>query len=687
MNLSNKKMPHTENHPHDMPNMDVAPEAMSHSGMGMVHVELLKRKFLVSILLSIPIFLFSPMMGMTTSFQIKFAYSDIVVLLFSTLLFFYGGDLFFRGALAELKDKKPAMMSLVTLGISVTYFYSLYIFIQISIFQSQIEGMDFFWELASLILIMLLGHIIEMNATMRAGDALSELAKLLPEKATLVQTDGTILEIQSKDIKLGDHLLIKAGEKLPADGRVIEGSTNINESMITGESKEVRKAIQDSVIGGSTNGSGTIRIEVTGVGASGYISKVMDLVSAAQNDKSKVETLSDKVASLLFYVALAVGISAFAAWYWVTQNLDLSLMRMVTVLIIACPHALGLAIPLVVARSASIGAQNGLLVKNRNALEIAESIQVVMTDKTGTLTEGKFKVTEIKSYLSSLTDDDILRMMGTLETSSTHPLSAGILNKLKEQDISISFAENVKTISGVGLSGDLDQKALLIVNASYLENNLIDYDKKDYNELSKQGYSISYLLIDNKCVGLVAQGDAIREDAKEFVKNLQKTNRLPVMLTGDSKEVAEKIALQLGIPDVFSELHPHDKERIIAEYQQKGNKVMMVGDGINDAPSLARADIGVAIGAGTDIAINSADVILVKSNPLDITKFFQLAQNTSKKMKQNLFWGAGYNVIAIPLAAGVLAPFGIILSPAAGAVLMSLSTIIVAVNAMTLKTD
>ncbi|MEA4830425.1 MAG: copper-translocating P-type ATPase, partial [Enterococcus thailandicus] len=417
------------------------------------------------------------------------------------------------------------------------------------------------------------------------------------------------------------------------------------------------------------------------------LSQVMELVSNAQKEKSRVESLSDKVAKLLFYVALIVGIGAFIIWMVLTGDLNIALERMVTVLIIACPHALGLAIPLVTARSTSLGAKNGLLIKNRQALEVAKKVDVIMMDKTGTLTEGNFAVNEYLSFSTQYTEEQVLEFMAALEQNSSHPLSVGVLKKIDELQLTIPKAEDVTNLPGIGLEGRVNGKDIKIVSVSYLNKKSISYDKQMFNDLSNQGNSISFLLLDDQSIGLVAQGDQIKPEAKLMVEKMKARGIKPVMLTGDNKQVASVVAKQLGIDDVHAELMPEDKEKIVKEYKDKNLIVMMVGDGVNDAPSLVRASIGVAIGAGTDVAIDSADVILVKSNPSDILHFLSLAKNTQRKMVQNLWWGAGYNILAIPLAAGILASWGIILSPAIGAIFMSLSTVIVAINAMLLKID
>ncbi len=673
-------MKQAHEHNHEMMNHDDH-GGMDHSMHGMGD---LKTKFLVSLIFGVPIILIAPMMGITLPFQFTFNGSEWVVAGLATILFLYGGMPFLKGAKMELEMKSPAMMTLISLGISVAYVYSMYAFVNNTILGSSIHIMDFFWELASLILIMLLGHWIEMEAVSNAGNALQSMAELLPSDATVISEDGSTKTVSLKEVHVGDRVLVKAGENMPTDGIILEGNTTVNESMITGESKAVSKKVNDKVIGGSVNGSGTLTIEVTGTGESGYLSQVMDLVSNAQKDKSNVESMADVVAKWLFYIALVVGIITLITW-GILDNYNVGIERMVTVLVIACPHALGLAIPLVTARSTSLGAQNGLLIKNRQALEVAQKVDVVMMDKTGTLTEGNFVVTDYRSLVDSYDDKKVLQYFATLEQSSSHPLAVGIIDKAEEEDIELLKVSDVQTIAGIGLEGDIEGHDVKITSISYLQNNKIDYDETLFMELSSKGYSISYLIVDNKSVGLIAQGDEIKEDSRAMIEAMKKMGVKPVMLTGDNKQAAQVIAKNLGIEDVFGELMPEDKEKIVKEYKDQRYTVIMVGDGVNDAPSLARADVGVAIGAGTDVAIDSADVILVKSNPSDVLHFLSLAKNTSRKMKQNLWWGAGYNFIAIPLAAGILAPIGFILSPAVGAVLMSLSTVIVAINAMLLK--
>ncbi|BBI26263.1 TPA: copper/silver-translocating P-type ATPase CopB [Enterococcus faecium] len=669
---NSKQMDHSMHMDHEHGGMD-------HS----MHMGNFKQKFWLSLILAIPIILFSPMMGMEFPFQVTFPGSDWLVLILATILFIYGGQPFLSGAKMELKQKSPAMMTLIAMGITVAYIYSVYSFIA-NLLNPHTHVMDFFWELATLIVIMLLGHWIEMNAVSNASNALQKLAELLPESVKRLTKDGKEETVSLKEVNEGDRLIVRSGDKMPTDGVILKGETIVDESAVTGESRGIKKQANDKVIGGSINGDGTIEIEVTGTGENGYLAKVMEMVRKAQGEKSKLESLSDKVAKWLFYVALIVGILAFIAWLFLT-DLPNALERMVTVFIIACPHALGLAIPLVVARSTSIAAKNGLLLKNRNALEQANDLDVIMLDKTGTLTEGKFTVTGVEVLDDAFNKNEILQYLGALEANANHPLAVGIMNYLKEHEIKPYQAENLKNLSGVGLEATVKKQQVKIVNEKEVERLGLNLEQALLKPYQEQGNTISFLILENHLAAIVALGDVVKTEAKEFIRTLKERKITPVMLTGDNKNAAQAVADYLGIEEYYGGLLPDDKEAVVQKYLDQGKKVIMVGDGINDAPSLARASIGMAIGAGTDIAIDSADVVLTNSDPKDILHFLDLAKQTRKKMIQNLWWGAGYNILAIPLAAGILAPIGIILSPAVGAVLMSLSTVVVALNALTLK--
>lgn len=679
MNPNNHEMHHTHHdehsHMHEMNHQQMT--GMEHS----MHMGNFKQKFWLSLVLAIPIIVLSPMMGLELPFQFSFPGSEWVVLILATILFFYGGQPFLSGAKMELKQKNPAMMTLISLGITVSYLYSVYSFVATHFFHQHV--MDFFWELASLIVIMLLGHWIEMNAVSNASNALQKLAELLPDEVTKLHADGHEERLSLQAVHEKDILIVRAGDKMPTDGVILKGQSIVDESAVTGESKGVKKAIGDRVIGGSVNGDGTIQIQVTGTGETGYLAKVMEMVRKAQAEKSHLEALSDKVAKWLFYVALTVGLIAFIIWLSFT-DLPTALERMVTVFIIACPHALGLAIPLVVARATSIAAKSGLLLKNRNALENAHDIEMIFLDKTGTLTQGTFAVTGVEVMDTTYSSETMLKYIGALEASANHPIATGIMNYLKEKQITPYTAQDEQNISGVGLSGSIEGKTVKIINQKELQRIGQTIDTHLLQPYQEQGNTISFLIIDDQLIGFIALGDTIKPEAQQFIAQLQQRGIEPVMLTGDNEEAAKNVAHYLNMTTYYANLLPDDKERIVSDWTKKDKRLMMVGDGINDAPSLARATIGVAIGAGTDVAIDSADVVLTNSNPEDILHFLNLAQATRKKMIQNLWWGAGYNILAIPLAAGVLAPFGFLLSPAVGAILMSLSTIVVALNAMTL---
>ncbi|MCF6165600.1 Lead cadmium zinc and mercury transporting ATPase [Furfurilactobacillus rossiae] len=660
-------------------------DLMQHGGE-MMHMGNITQKFWVSLVVSIPVVILSPVLLNRFYPGLAFPGSEWLLVILASFMYFYGGAPFLRGARAEVKDRHPEMMTLIAIGISVSYFYSIYAFIM-NTFVGGTNVMDFFWELATLIDIMLLGHVIEMNAVMSAGNALQKMAALLPNDATLVNTDGTTSDVPLSEVQVGQTVLVKAGENIPTDGTIVDGQTSVNEAMVTGEARDVTKDIGDEVIGGSTNGAGVIQVKVTGTGESGYLSQVMQLVNNAQKEKSNAEGVADRVAGWLVYVAVGVALIAFFLWWIINKNFNFALERMVTILVIACPHALGLAIPLVVARSTSIGAKNGLLTRKRQALEDARRLNVVMMDKTGTLTEGNFAVSDVESFTVDHDADGILAIMGGLEAGSSHPLSVGIIKELEARHKTSVAVDNINNLPGTGIEGEYQGHHVAIVNERFVDENRIDYDRSKFNELSLQGNTVSFLIIDNRLLGWVAQGDQLKESSKALIDGLKARGIRPVMLTGDNKQVAGLIANRLGIPDedVHGELRPEDKEVIVKQYQDQGLVVAMVGDGVNDAPSLVRADIGIAIGAGTDVAVDSADIVLVRSDPSDILHFLDLAHNTTRKMVQNLWFGAGYNIFAIPLAAGILAFVGIILSPAVGALLMGLSTVVVAINAQTLK--
>ena len=674
-------MNHSENMNHSMDansSMKMGSNDMMMHGGHMMHMGNLKRKFWLSLILSLPIIFLSPAMGVHLPFQFSFPGSEWVVAIFATILYFYGGEPFLSGAFYEIKAKKPEMMTLISLGITTAYIYSIYAFVENNLLNSKVHVMDFFWELATLILIMLLGHWIEMMSVMNANSSVHDLAKLLPDKVH-VQNNGRTEDVAINAVQKNAVILVKAGESIPLDGVVLNGSSQVNESLVTGESSAVTRKENDKVIGGSINGSGTLTVKVTSSANSGFLANVNKLVQSSQMNKSRLQNLADRVSSWLFYAALVFGIIALIVWTSL-RGISGGLERMVTVLVIACPHALGLAIPLVNAKSTSIGAKNGLLIRNRNVISVSSKINYLLLDKTGTLTEGKFQVRKYDSLNKAYDSAEIIKLIASLEQDSNHPIAQSILQFAKEKNIELYPLSNSKTLDGKGVSGTLNGKEYQLVNEK-AARSLVSH----FPEIDALNYTSSYLVAGNELLGYVAVGDEIKKNAAALIKQIKDLNITPVMLTGDNEKVAQSIAQKLKISEVHSGLMPADKQKIVAHLQEKGNKVMMVGDGINDAPSLAKADIGVAIGAGTDVAVDSADVVLVNSEPLDIISFLNLAQHTQRKTIENLWWGAGYNIIALPLAAGILAPWGILLSPAVGAILMSLSTVIVAINAETLK--
>lgn len=667
----------------NMSNMDMSNMDMDMGGGQMMHMGNLKRKFWVSLILTLPILLMSPMMGVKLPFQLVLhPWTDYLVAIIGTIVFIYGGQPFFSGAKAELANKKPAMMTLIAMGIGVAFVYSIYAVVANNILKVTPQVTDFFWELSTLIDIMLLGHWIEMDTVMNAGSAVDNLAKLLPSSAHKV-VNGETKDVDVSELVKEDHIQVRAGEKVPADGVIVSGNTSVNESMVTGEARLVEKGPDGKVVGGSVNGEGTFEMRVTGTGETGYLAQVMKLVTDAQAAKSEQENMADRVAGLLFYAALTVAIVAFIVWMLV-GNLALALSIAVTVLVIACPHALGLAVPLVVARSTAIAASHGLLIRNRDAMEQVKKLNYALMDKTGTLTAGNFKVAEYQSLDPQVKAEDVLTIMASLENGSSHPLAVGILKAAKAQKLTIPEATDGHQITGVGLSGTVAGQTYEIVSAAYLDKQKLAYDQAAFNRLASAGNSVSFLVQDKQVLGYVAQGDQIKPESKNLIDSLKAQRITPVMLTGDNEKSAQVVAKQLGITEVHASLLPEDKAKLVKQYQSDGSHVMMIGDGVNDAPSLASAEIGVAIGSGTDVAIDSADVVLVKSNPNDVVEFLELARQTTRKMTQNLWWGAGYNVITIPLAAGVLAPIGFILNPMVGAAVMALSTVVVAINAMTL---
>lgn len=647
-----------------------------HHGRHEGHVtEDFKRRFIISLILTIPILVLSPFIQNLFRYKLEFPGSIYVLFLLSTLVYFYGGYPFLKGFFREVRDNDIGMMTLIAVAISAAYFYS-------SAVAFGLKGEVFFWELATLIDIMLLGHWIEMRSVLGASRALEELVKIMPSEAHLLK-DGQTEDVSVESLKPGDRVLIKPGEKVPVDGSVIDGETSVNESMLTGESKPVTKRAGDNVIGGSINGEGGVVVEVKKIGSETYLAQVIELVRAAQESKSRTQDLADRAARMLTIISLSVGAITLAAWLYFGRDSAFAMERAVTVMVISCPHALGLAVPLVVAVSTSLAAKSGLLIRDRQAFERAKDLQAVVFDKTGTLTEGRFGVTDVLSF-SGLDETDVLRRTASLESISEHPIAAGIANSAKEKGIDLVPVQDFKAIPGKGVEGFVQGKKLLVVSPGYLRENRIDIKDERVEKLAQQGKTVVFLIEDSRPVGAIALADIIRKESREAVDRLKSMNIKCMMLTGDNRFVAKWVAEDLGLDDFFAEVLPHEKAEAIRKVQ-KDNVVAMVGDGVNDAPALVQADVGIAIGAGTDVAVESADIVLVRNDPRDVAYIIDLSRKTYSKMFQNLVWATGYNAFAIPLAAGILYSYGILLSPAVGAILMSASTVIVAVNARLLK--
>ncbi|MFZ2324805.1 MAG: copper-translocating P-type ATPase [Ignavibacteriaceae bacterium] len=670
---------HKDQSPHEeMNNIKVEHGRHNHSEHHGHMIEDFKKRFWISLVITIPILLLSPLVQQFLGLKYTLHFSGDIYVLFglSTFTFFYGGLPFLKGLVNELKKKQPGMMTLIALAISVAYFYS-------SAVVFGVKGEVFFWELATLIDIMLLGHWIEMKSVMGASKALEELAKLMPDEAHKIDDKGNVTDVHISELKHKAKLLIKPGEKIPADGKIFEGKSSINEAMITGESKPVSKSEGDNVIGGSINGEGSIKIIVEKIGDETFLSQVVKMVKEAQESKSKTQNFANKAAFWLTIIAISAGAVTMFVWLVFTgQSFNFALSRTVTVMVITCPHALGLAIPLVVAVSTALSAKSGLLIRNRNAFEQARNIQAIIFDKTGTLTKGEFGVTETISFDKEYDEKEILKYAAAVESESEHPIAQGIVKSSEDK----YQLKNFNSIPGKGAEGKVNGKDVKVISPGYLEENKIEIQQKETIEkLSSQGKTVVFVLIDNKLTGAIALADIIREESKEAIKLLKEFGIKTMMLTGDNKQVASWVADELGLDDYFAEVLPNKKAEKVKEVQSRGMIVAMTGDGVNDAPALAQADVGIAIGAGTDVAVETADIILVRSNPKDVVTLIKFSKATYSKMIQNLIWATGYNVVAIPLAAGVLYSAGIILSPALGAVLMSLSTIIVAINAKLLK--
>ena len=633
-----------------------------------------KKRFYVVLVLTVPIMLLSTMIQRFMGVSWQFTGSAYILFALSSIVFVYGGWPFLTGLVDEVKTRNPGMMFLIGFAITVAYSYSTAIVF-------GLKGMDFFWELDTLILIMLLGHWIEMKSVAGASRELELLVELMPDDAHMVVGDK-VEDVKTDTLKENDIVLVKPGEKVAADGIILEGESYLNESMLTGESKPVKKVKGDKVIAGSINGNGSFKVTVSHAAKDSYLSQVVKLVDDAQKSKSQTQLLADTAAKWLTVIALATGISTFLYWFLTGHPLSFAMERMVTVIVICCPHALGLAVPLVVAKSTALAAKHGLLIKNRNAFEDSRKITTVVFDKTGTLTVGKFEVSKIISLNKDLKENELIRLSSALEQKSEHPIATGILQKAKDLKMTIPSAENFKAITGQGVQASVEGKNVFVVSPGYLkENNMTVPD----GFIADDTETVVFVIIDGKLTGYFALSDKIRPESAEAIKTLKQEKIKSILLTGDNSKVAASVSKTLGMDSFIAEVLPDQKLEKIKELQKKGEFVAMTGDGVNDAPALAQADIGIAVGSGSDIAAETAGIVLVNSNPKDIVSLILFGKATFRKMIQNLIWATGYNVIALPLAAGVLYNEGIILSPAAGAALMTVSTIVVAINASMLK--
>lgn len=632
------------------------------------------KRFWICLAVTIPVLLLSEMIQHWFGFHIDFAGRQYVLLLLGSLIYFYGGMPFLKGLASEVKNNAIGMMTLVAVAITVAFAYSVAVVF-------GLQGMDFFWELATLIDIMLLGHWIEMRSQMGASNALQSLVALLPSDVH-VQRNGEIVDIDIQQLKKGDVAIIKPGEKIPADGIVIEGSSFVNESMLTGESVPVKKEKSDKVIAGAINGDGSIEIKVSGTGKDSYLNKVITLVQSAQRAKSRTQNLADKVAKWLTVISLVAGIITFAFWYS-TNDLAFALERMVTVMVTSCPHALGVAIPLVVAISTTASATHGLLIRNRTAFENARKLTTVIFDKTGTLTKGSHEVQHIISIPESYSEDEILQYAAAIQQHSEHYIAKGVLKMLKEKDLQLWPSSDFNYTQGVGVSGKVNGKTIIAGGPNYFNKNNQPLPEIP-SMIDQNTETVNFVLINGTVAGIITLADSIRESSKEAIEQLKAMNIKSFLLTGDNEKIAASVADKLGMDGYFANVLPHQKQEKIKEFKKRGEIVAMTGDGVNDAPALAQADAGIAVGSGTDVAAETADIILVNSDPKDVARMIHFGKRTYQKMIQNLAWAVGYNIVAIPLAAGVLYPH-FTLSPAMGAVLMSLSTVIVAINARLLK--
>lgn len=651
------------------------PEGVLHDKHAGHHTEDFLRRFWTCLSLSVPVVLLSEMIQRWSGFHISFPGDNYVLLLLGSIVYFYGGMPFLKGMVREIRDKAIGMMTLVALAISVAFIYSAAIVFGLT-------GMDFFWELATLIDIMLLGHWLEMRSQVAASRALESLIALLPAKVH-VEREGSITNIDLQQLRNGDVALIKPGEKIPADGVVVEGSSYVNESMLTGESVPVKKNKDEKVIGGAINGDGALRISVTGTGKDSYLNKVITMVQTAQSAKSSTQNLADRVAKWLTVISITIGVATFVYWFSVEKNLAFALERMVTVMVTSCPHALGVAIPLVVAISTTISATHGLLIRNRTAFENARRLTTIIFDKTGTLTKGSHEVQKVISLSSKLTIDEVLQYAAAVQQNSEHHIAHGISRKLKENNLPLWKVEAFNYLQGIGVNGTVNGKKVLSVGPNYFTQNGRNPPPVP-NAVDQNIETINFLLVDDAPAGIITLADSIRETSQEAIEQLKGMHIKSFLLTGDNDRIASAVSEKLGMDGYLANVLPHEKQNKVKAFQDKGEVVAMTGDGVNDAPALAQADVGIAVGSGTDVAAETADIILVNSDPKDVVKMISFGKATHRKMIQNLIWAVGYNVIAIPLAAGILYP-RFVLSPALGAILMSFSTIVVAFNAQLLR--
>jgi Cu2+-exporting ATPase len=638
-----------------------------------------RRRFWVSLVLTVPVLALSPhiqdLLGVRDAWG--FPGSEVILFVFASVIFFYGGWPFLHGLIEELRRRRPGMMTLISLAISVAWAYS-------TLIVFGLPGEGFFWELATLIDVMLLGHWVEMRSVMGASRALEELVRLMPAEAHRLRPDGSTEDVPVTALVKGDRVVVKPGEKVPTDGAIRQGQTSINEAMLTGESRPVEKREGDRVIAASINGEAAITVEVQRTGDETYLAQVIELVRQAQESRSRSQDVANRAAFWLTVVAISVGGVTLAAWLLLGSSFNFALGRMVTVMVIACPHALGLAVPLVVAVSTSLAAGHGLLIRDRSAFESARALQALVFDKTGTLTEGRFGVSDVIP-LGGGSADDLLKLAASLESQSEHPIAAGVVRGARERGIAFPPPQDFKAIPGKGAEATVNGAAIKVVSPGYLKERGLQTDDGEVRAVAAQGKTVVYVLVDGKLRGAIALADVIRPESREALGALKRMGIRVMMLTGDAQAVARWVAKELALDDFFAEVLPHQKSERIREVKGRGLRVGMIGDGVNDAPALVESDVGIAIGAGTDVAIESADIVLVRSDPRDVVSNIELARATYRKMVQNLWWATGYNIVAIPLAAGILYPFGVVLTPAVGAIFMSVSTVIVAINARLLR--